>query len=55
MNRKEMNDLIDDYRTHLKYLEEEEVQKEIAIRLYGIFLQLRELEEAINSMPLGEG
>jgi len=30
-------------------------QKEIAIRLHAIFLQLRELEEAINSMPLGEG
>ena len=54
MNQKEITDRINDYRMHLKYLKEPEVQKEIAIRLYAIFLQLKELEDSINSMPLGE-
>ena len=54
MKQKEMNDLIDDYRRRFKYLKEPEVQKEIAIRLHAIFLQLKELTNSVDSISIPE-
>ena len=47
MNQKEMKEVIEEYRKFVSYLPEEGLIREVAINLHSIFLQLKELEEAL--------
>ena len=54
MNTKDMEEKLRIYRLRISQLDKDHIQREIAVNLRLIFLQLKQLEDSIDSISIPE-